>query len=310
MQVAGLQAAALTRAACDRARKAARLPGGSAADALTAVSRDARNGDIAISVIQAAMLMGMSGYDVAAIIAAHLLLDGSYFCAATAAAPGFLNFTLGGRYYAAVLAEIERAGAAYGTPCDEAGRALFAEYAATAASGPLAAYSADAARFFCGDRPGDVLTADVDLAARQDGANPLYRIRYASARIGALVAMAAQDGVRVLPAADIDVDLLCTGAERDLMKRLAALPGTVRLAVQHRDPSRVNRYLVAAADGFYRFYHTCRIRGQAPARAAARLKLADTTRVALAAGLTLIGISAKTTRHNIQNQDEIFGSLP
>ena len=43
---------------------------------------------------------------------------------------------------------------------------------------------------------------------------------------------------------------------------------------------------------FHRFYTACRIKGEAPAVLAARLKLADTTRSVLKNGLALLGVDA------------------
>ena len=43
---------------------------------------------------------------------------------------------------------------------------------------------------------------------------------------------------------------------------------------------------------FHRFYTACRIRGEEPQVAAARLKLADDTRMVLKNGLKLIGVDA------------------
>ena len=43
---------------------------------------------------------------------------------------------------------------------------------------------------------------------------------------------------------------------------------------------------------FHRFYTVCRIKGEAPAVLAARLKLADTTRSVLKNGLALLGVDA------------------
>ena len=58
------------------------------------------------------------------------------------------------------------------------------------------------------------------------------------------------------------------------------------------DPSHVNRYLIALAGDFHRFYNACYIRGEAPEILSARLKLADTVRLVIANCLGLIGVSA------------------
>ena len=55
---------------------------------------------------------------------------------------------------------------------------------------------------------------------------------------------------------------------------------------------RINKYVTELAARFHRFYTACRIRGEEPQVAAARLKLADDTRIVLKNGLALIGVDA------------------
>ncbi len=50
--------------------------------------------------------------------------------------------------------------------------------------------------------------------------------------------------------------------------------------------------LVELAGCFHRFYNACRIKGEEPALLAARLKLADATRLILKNGLQLLGVDA------------------
>ena len=64
------------------------------------------------------------------------------------------------------------------------------------------------------------------------------------------------------------------------------------LAARDYDPSHINRCLQELAACFHRFYYACRIRGEEPAVRAARLKLADDTRMVLKNGLKLIGVDA------------------
>ena len=93
-------------------------------------------------------------------------------------------------------------------------------------------------------------------------------------------------------AGDVDATVLTTAEEKALLKALSLLPEEIRLAARDYDPSRINRYLLELAGHFHRFYNACRIREEAPALRDARLKLADTTRAVLAAGLKLLGVDA------------------
>ena len=128
---------------------------------------------------------------------------------------------------------------------------------------------------------------------REDSENPVYYVQYAHARICSLVSRLAQeDGAKVPAAASVDAALFAAPEELALIKSLAQFPEEIHLAARDYDPSRINRYLVALAGDFHRFYNSCRIRGEEPALLAARLKLADTVRSVLANGLGLLGVSA------------------
>ena len=154
--------------------------------------------------------------------------------------------------------------------------------------------SVDAARYFFNSRAATTpLDFDLDLAVREDSENPVYYVQYAHARICSLVARLAQeDGAQVPAAAAVDAALLTAPEELALVKSLAQFPEEIHLAARDYDPSRINRYLVALAGDFHRFYNSCRIRGEEPALLSARLKLADTVRAVLANGLGLLGVSA------------------
>ena len=151
----------------------------------------------------------------------------------------------------------------------------------------------DAARYFFNSRAATTpLDFDLDLAVRQDSENPVYYVQYAHARICSLVARLAEEGAQVPKAGDVDAAVLNTPEELALIKALAQFPEEIHLAARDYDPSRINRYLVALAGDFHRFYNACRIKGEEPQVLGARLKLADTVRSVLANGMGLLGVSA------------------
>ena len=154
--------------------------------------------------------------------------------------------------------------------------------------------SVDAARYFFNSRTSTTpLDFDLDLAVRQDSDNPVYYVQYAHARICSLIArLAEEENARVPEAAAVDAALLAAPEELALVKALAQYPEELHLAARDYDPSRINRYLVALAGDFHRFYNACRIKGEEAGVLAARLKLADTVRAVLANGLGLLGVSA------------------
>ncbi len=153
--------------------------------------------------------------------------------------------------------------------------------------------SVDAARYFFNSRAStSPLDFDLDLAVREDSENPVYYVQYAHARICSLLSRLAEEGEKVPAAEAVDAGVMTTPEELALIKALAQYPEEIHLAARDYDPSRINRYLVALAGDFHRFYNACRIKGEEPAVLSARLKLADTVRAVLANGMGLLGVSA------------------
>ena len=150
----------------------------------------------------------------------------------------------------------------------------------------------DAARWFFNAKPDTQMEFDLGLAVREDSENPIYYVEYAHARICSLLRALESEGTHVPAMADVDMALLGQETELALIKQLSAFCEEIKLAARDYDPSHINRYLQELAGCFHRFYNACRIKGEEPALAAARLKLADCTRVVLRNGLRLIGVEA------------------
>ena len=150
----------------------------------------------------------------------------------------------------------------------------------------------DAARWFFNAKPDTQMEFDLGLAVREDSENPIYYVEYAHARICSLLRTMEAEGAAVPAMADVDIGLLSGETETALIKQLSQFCEEIRLAARDYDPSHINRYLVELAGCFHRFYTACRIKGEEPQVAAARLKLADCTRVVLRNGLRLIGVEA------------------
>ena len=150
--------------------------------------------------------------------------------------------------------------------------------------------SVDAARWYFNAKPDTQMEFDLGLAVREDSENPIYYVEYAHARICSLLRALETDGVTVPETADLS--LLSGEAEKALIKQIAQYCEEIKLAARDYDPSHINRCLQELAACFHRFYTACRIRGEEPQIAAARLKLADDTRMVLKNGLKLIGVDA------------------
>ena len=152
--------------------------------------------------------------------------------------------------------------------------------------------SVDAARWYFNAKPDTQMEFDLGLAVREDSENPIYYVEYAHARICSLLRAMAEEGMTVPAQADVDMSVLSGETEIALIKQISQFCEEVRLAARDYDPSHINRYLQELAACFHRFYNACRIKGEAAAVQAARLKLADDTRIVLRNGLKLIGVDA------------------
>jgi arginyl-tRNA synthetase len=155
------------------------------------------------------------------------------------------------------------------------------------------AIGTDAARYALARYSSDSnIDLDLDLWAKAASDNPVYYVQYAHARVSSLLRNAADLGLA--PAAH--PELLTHEKEGDLLRALAEFPRVVAAAAELREPHRVARYLEDTAAAYHKFYDACRVlpRGEEEAGDlhAARLLLVDATRVVLANGLDLLGVSA------------------
>ncbi len=119
-------------------------------------------------------------------------------------------------------------------------------------------------------------------------------MQYAHARLASLQRNAADLGI--IRTLDPDLGLLTHDREADLLGALGEFPRVVAAAAELRAPHRVAHYLEALAGTYHRFYDACRVlpMGDEPATdlTQARLWLCEATRVVLANGLALLGVSA------------------
>ncbi len=155
----------------------------------------------------------------------------------------------------------------------------------------------DALRYSLARYPADSpLTLDVEQVTRASNDNPVYYVQYAHARLSSILRNAADLGVALDVEGGFDPALLSHEREGDLLRALAEYPRVVAAAAQLREPHRVARYLEDTAARFHRFYDVCRVlpQGDEPATGLhrARLVLVAATRVVVANGLDLLGVSA------------------
>ena len=157
----------------------------------------------------------------------------------------------------------------------------------------VGAIGVDASRYalarYHSDSPIDI---DLDLWARATNDNPVFTVQYAHARVASLLRNAADLGVE----AESHPDLLTHEKERELLRALAEFPRVIKASAELREPHRVARYLEELAGTYHRFYDNCRVLPRGDEETTdlhrARLMLVDATRIVLANGLFLLGVSA------------------
>ena len=157
------------------------------------------------------------------------------------------------------------------------------------------AVGVDAARYTLARYPSDSpLTLDIELITKQTSDNPVFYVQYAHARIASLLRNAGELGI--VRTDSFDPGLLADEREGNLLGALGEFPRIVAAAAELREPHRVARYLESLAGTYHRFYDGCRVLplGDEPATELtdARLWLVEATRVVLANGLRLLGVTA------------------
>jgi arginyl-tRNA synthetase len=149
----------------------------------------------------------------------------------------------------------------------------------------------DAARFFFVNRKiSSHLDFDIDLAKKQSDENPVYYLQYAHARICSILRYALEQGIDL--AQDCDLNLIKENEERDLIKSLAKFPEMILKAATSLETHLLTNYLKDVAAFFHRFYHVHRVVTDDRQLSLARLALANATRIVLANGFKILGISA------------------
>ena len=159
IQSAKEQVVSLTQAAYARAAGAGVLPSGVDVKATVEIPKDTSHGDYASSFAMAgARALHMAPRAIAQAIVDHLELEDSYFQSVEIAGPGFLNFTLGPKWYGEVLAAVEQEGPAYGSGSGGSGKKVMVEFVSANPTGPM--HMGNARGGVLGDTLANVLARD------------------------------------------------------------------------------------------------------------------------------------------------------
>ena len=160
----------------------------------------------------------------------------------------------------------------------------------------VAKVGVDAARYTLIRYPVDTpMVMDVDVLKRNTNENPVYYVQYAHARIAAVLRNAADLNIS-LDLNTLDTSQLTHDRENELLGKLAEFPRVVATAAELRQPHRIARYLEDLAGTYHGFYADCRVlpmgeENPTPLHTA-RLLLCTSTKVVIANGLDLLGVSA------------------
>ena len=165
------------------------------------------------------------------------------------------------------------------------GEDLVDEIGVDAARYALARYSSDQS-----------IDLDLDAWTKKTSDNPVFYVQYAHARLSSLLRNAAEIDATLGDPSTVDFGLLSTDRENDLLRALGDFPRTVASAAELDAPHRVARYLENLSGIYHRFYDHNRVLPMGDEDVTplsiARLWLCEATRVVLANGLGLLGVSA------------------
>lgn len=152
----------------------------------------------------------------------------------------------------------------------------------------------DAARFFYVMRSHEQhLDFDLDLAKSHSNENPVYYIQYAHARICSVFRNLEQLDQRHNEAiGEAALEILTEDHETMLMRSVGRFPEVVESAARSRAPHQVAHYLSALATDLHSYYNAHQFLVEDENLRNARLNLVLATRIVLATGLKLLGISA------------------
>ena len=138
IQAAREQVAKLTQTAYEKATAQGLLPAGAEVKATIEIPKDPTHGDYASSFAMAgAKALHKAPRQIAQTIVDNLELEGTFFDKVEIAGPGFLNFTLGSKWYGEVLADIQAEGNTYGAVDEGHGERVMVEFVSANPTGPM-----------------------------------------------------------------------------------------------------------------------------------------------------------------------------
>jgi len=146
----------------------------------------------------------------------------------------------------------------------------------------------DASRFFfLMRRTSSHLDFDLDIAKKQTAENPIYYVQYAHARICSIL----RNSTIKIKHKESDLALLKEKQELELIKKILQFSLVLNICLVTLDPYMLTIYLQELSEDFHKFYDLHRVLGQDDDLTKARLALIEATKIVLACGLELLGVS-------------------
>ncbi len=151
----------------------------------------------------------------------------------------------------------------------------------------------DAARFFFNMRePNTQMDFDIDLAIKQDSQNPVYYVQYAHARICSILRNLKKEGISPKDINDIDLKLLSSKEEKDLIMHLALYTNEIINSAKSYNPANMTKYAIDLATLFHKFYSSCRVKCDDEGLMYARINLCLAVKIAINNLLSMFKVSA------------------
>ena len=165
--------------------------------------------------------------------------------------------------------------------------------------------------FFQMRKPDGHLVFDLALALDQSDKNPVYKVQYAHARMCSIFNRAGVERSSV-GTEDVDLSVLTTDAEREVIKALVQFPHLVRNAARLRAPHLICDYLEQTAGAVNSWYHAgnpsrnpeLAVLSEDASLRDARLALARSVQIVLRNGLAVLGIGAP---EQMARDDDVAG---
>ena len=153
--------------------------------------------------------------------------------------------------------------------------------------------------FFQMRKPDGHLVFDLGLALDQSDKNPVYKVQYAHARMCSIFKKAGLERTSI-GTEGVDLSVLTTDAEREVIKMLVQFPDLVRNAARLRSPHLICDYLEQTAGAVNSWYHAgnpsrnpdLAVLVEDESLRNARLAFARSVQIVLGNGLSILGIVA------------------